>query len=129
MGGNGFFRAPGIELVVPRDKWIPVYHIGVKGCRQVAFCMTRKLAEGERMISAIVRLPDGSRPEPGSSIVCSACKKEVKASNGVMLDLSYNKPDQLPLQRKYKTGQKPNGYYRSGSRLMERRNGETQEKT
>ncbi len=47
-------------------------------CKEVAFCLIKEPAIGERVVSENVILPDGSRPTPMTPIVCGSCQAPIK---------------------------------------------------
>lgn len=56
------------------DGLIDVLHArGMYACYEVAFRVTHRPAVGEAATSKMVRLLDGTTPEPGSAVFCGAC--------------------------------------------------------
>lgn len=63
---------------------------GYRPCRGIAFVMDRPFRVGEYIISARVRLPDGTQPRAASRMVCGTCGRLVGPSPGHVL--TYEPP-------------------------------------
>ena len=64
--------------VLNKDDMVPIYHwhtgmFDEPGCKQVAFYYTHYLQKGEVLMATRALMPDNTRPDRNSPMVCGSC--------------------------------------------------------